>query len=200
MQLIGMLDSPYVRRVAVSLKVLGLAFDLEQVSVFRHFDRVSGINPVVKAPTLITDDGVVLMDSNLILEHVTEIAPHRLMPADRASHEKALRQVGLALAACEKTVSIVYECNLRPSEKRHQPWLDRVTGQLRAAWRALEQEVSPDWFTGEELMQPQITTAVAWRFTQHVAGDLVPAADFPTLAVLSARAETLAPFRETDFA
>ena len=200
MQLIGMLDSPYVRRVAVSLKVLGLAFDLEQVSVFRHFDRFSGINPVVKAPTLITDDGVVLMDSNLILEHVTEIAPHRLMPADRASHEKALRQVGLALAACEKTVSIVYECNLRPSEKRHQPWLDRVTGQLRAAWRALEQEVSPDWFTGEELMQPQITTAVAWRFTQHVAGDLVPAADFPTLAVLSARAETLPPFRETDFA
>jgi len=199
MQLIGMLDSPYVRRVAVSLKVLGLAFDLEQVSVFRHFDRFSGINPVVKAPTLITDDGVVLMDSNLILEHVTEIAPHRLMPADRASHEKALRQVGLALAACEKTVSIVYECNLRPSEKRHQPWLDRVTGQLRAAWRALEQEVSPDWFTGEELMQPQITTAVAWRFTQHMAGDLVPAADFPTLAVLSARAETLQPFRDTDF-
>jgi glutathione S-transferase len=199
MQLIGMLDSPYVRRVAVSLKVLGLPVDLEQVSVFRHFDRFSGINPVVKAPTLITDDGVVLMDSNLILEHIAEIAPHRLMPADRASHEKALRQVGLALAACEKTVSIVYECNLRPSEKQHQPWLDRVTGQLRAAWRALEQEASPDWFTGEELMQPQITTAVAWRFTQHVAGDLVPAADFPTLAVLAARAETLPPFRETDF-
>ena len=199
MQLIGMLDSPYVRRVAVSLKVLGLPFDLEQVSVFRHFDRFSGINPIVKAPTLITDDGVVLMDSSLILEHVAEIAPRRLMPADRTSHEKALRQVGLALAACEKSVSIVYECNLRPSEKQHQPWLDRVTGQLHAAWRALEQEASPDWFTGEELMQPQITTAVAWRFTQHVAGDLVPAADFPTLAVLSARAETLQPFRDTDF-
>jgi hypothetical protein len=84
-------------------------------------------------------------------------------------------------------------------EKQHQPWLDRVTGQLRAAWCALEQEASPDWFTGEELMQPQITTAVAWRFTQHVVGDLVPAADFPTLAVLSARAETLLPFRDTDY-
>jgi len=199
MQLIGMLDSPYVRRVAVSLKVLGLPFDLEQVSVFRHFDRFSGINPVVKAPTLITDDGVVLMDSNLILEHIAEIGPRRLMPADRARHEKALRQVGLALAACEKSVSVVYECNQRPLEKQHQPWLDRVTGQLRAAWCALEQEASPDWFTGEELMQPQITTAVAWRFTQHVVGDLVPAADFPTLAVLSARAETLLPFRDTDY-
>jgi glutathione S-transferase len=199
MQLIGMLDSPYVRRLAVSLKVLGIAFDLEQVSVFRQFDKFSSINPVVKAPTLITDDGVVLMESSLILEHIAEIAPRRLMPADRASHERALRQIGLALAACEKSVSIVYECNQRPAEKQHQPWLDRITGQLLAAYRALEAEASPDWFTGEELMQPQITCAVAWRFTQHMVSDLVPAADFPKLAVLSARAEQLAPFRETRF-
>jgi glutathione S-transferase len=199
MQLIGMLDSPYVRRVAISLKVLGLAFDLEQVSVFRHFDRFARINPVVKAPTLITDDGVVLMESTLILEHIAEIAPRRLMPADRASHTRALRQVGLALAACEKSVSVIYECNQRPAEKQHQPWLDRMGGQLLAAYRALEEEASPDWFTGEELMQPQITCAVAWRFTQHMVAELVPHANFPKLAVLSARAEQLGPFRETNF-
>ncbi len=199
MQLIGMLDSPYVRRVAVSLKVLGLAFDLDQVSVFRHFDHFASLNPVVKAPTLITDDGVVLMDSNLILQHVQHLAPRSLMPADRAAHEIALRQVGLALAACEKSVSVVYERNLRPAEKQHQPWLDRVHGQLLSAWGALEQEASEDWFTGEPLMQPQITTAVAWRFTQHVVPELAPAGDFPRLAVLSLRAEALAPFRETDY-
>ncbi|HEX4028180.1 MAG TPA: glutathione S-transferase [Rhizomicrobium sp.] len=199
MQLIGMLDSPYVRRVAIALKVLGIDFGLEQVSVFRQFDKFAGINPVVKAPTLITDDGVVLMESSLILEHIAEIAPRRLMPADRASHERALRQIGLGLAACEKSVSIIYECNQRPAEKQHQPWLDRICGQLLAAYRALEAEASPDWFTGEELMQPQITTAVAWRFSQHMVSDLVPAADFPRLAVLSARAEQLQPFRETRF-
>ena len=199
MQLIGMLDSPYVRRVAVSLKVLGLPFDLDQVSVFRHFEKFAAINPVVKAPSFVTDDGVVLMDSGLILEHIAEIAPRRLMPPDRAGHEKALRQIGLALAACEKSVSIVYECNQRPKEKQHQPWLDRVSGQLLTAYRALEKEISPDWFTGEELMQPQITCAVAWRFAQHMVGDVVSADDFPTLAVLSRRAEALSFFRETDF-
>jgi glutathione S-transferase len=36
----------------VSLRVLGLDFDLDQVSVFRHFDRFAAINPVVKAPAL----------------------------------------------------------------------------------------------------------------------------------------------------
>ena len=199
MQLIGMLDSPYVRRVAVSLKVLGLPFDLDQVSVFRQFERFSAINPVVKAPSFVTDDGVVLMDSNLILEHIAHLAPRSLMPADRAAHEIALRQMGLALAGCEKTVSILYERNQRPAEKHHQPWLDRVTGQLLLAYGALEREASPDWFTGEDLMQPQISTAVAWYFTQHNFPDLVRAEEFPRLAVLSARAEKLAPFQETAF-
>ena len=137
MQLIGMLDSPYVRRVAVSLKVLGLAFDLDQVSVFRQFEQFSALNPVVKAPSFITDDGVVLMDSNLILEHIAHLAPRSLMPADRAAHEIALRQIGLAMAACEKSVSILYERNQRPAEKQHQPWLDRVRGPVAGRlWRA----------------------------------------------------------------
>ena len=199
MQLIGMLDSPYVRRVAVSLKVLGLAFDLDQVSVFRQFEKFSAINPVVKAPSFITDDGVVLMDSGLILEHIAHLAPRSLMPPDRAGHAVALRQIGLALAACEKTVSILYERSLRPAEKQHAPWLDRVLSQLLLAYGALEREVSPDWFTGEALMQPQITCAVAWRFTQHNFPDLVPAGDFPRLSDLSARAESLAPFAQNDF-
>jgi glutathione S-transferase len=199
MQLIGMLDSPYVRRVAVSLRVLGLDFVLDQVSVFRHFERFAAINPVVKAPSFVTDDGVVLMDSGLMLEHIAHLAPRSLMPADRASHEVALRQLGLALAACDKSVSILYERTQRPAEKLHQPWLDRVQGQLLAAYGALEKEVSPDWFTGEELMQPQITVAVAWRFSQHAVGDVVEAADFPRLSLLSARAEQLSEFQEFRF-
>jgi len=198
MKLIGMLDSPYVRRVAVSLKVLGLPFELDQLSVFRNFEQFSAINPVVKAPTLVTDDGVVLMESSLILQHIAEIAPRSLMPKG-AAHAIALRQVGLALAACEKSVSIVYELNTRPAEKQHQPWLDRVAGQLRHAYAALEAEIPNDWFGGEDLMQPQITTAVAWRFTQHTSPGRLAAADFPKLGALSARAESLPAFRETNF-
>src|ERR1700755_2784514 len=97
MRLIGMLDSPYVRRVAVSLKLLDMPFSHESVSLFRHFDHFRSINPVVKAPTLVTDDGTVLMDSTLILEHIEKLAGRSLMPADIAAHARALRLVGLAL-------------------------------------------------------------------------------------------------------
>jgi len=48
-------------------------------------------------------------------------------------------------------------------------------------------------------MQPQITTAVAWRFSQHGVGDILPADDFPRLSLLSTRAEQLPAFRAFDF-
>src|ERR1700760_1247525 len=133
MRLIGLLDSPYVRRVAISLRLMELPFSHEALSVFRNFEAFSAINPVVKAPTFVTDDGTVLMESSLILEYIERLAPRPLMPEGA----RAFRQVGLALAACEKSVSIVYELNTRPAEKQHQPWLDRVVGQLRHAYAAL---------------------------------------------------------------
>ena len=37
MVLIGMLDSPYVRRVAVSMKLMGMPFEHRPLSVFRVF-------------------------------------------------------------------------------------------------------------------------------------------------------------------
>src|SRR6201995_156341 len=120
MRLIGMLDSPYVRRVAVSLNFMGLPYRQEQTSVFRHFDAFAAINPVVKAPTLVTDDGTVLMDSTHILLWAEHLAgpERRLQPTERKNQLRSLCASGPALAACEKTVQIVYEFNLRPAEKR----------------------------------------------------------------------------------
>lgn len=62
MKLIGMLDSPYVRRVAIALEALSVQFEHEAVSVFSTFEKFQAINPVVKAPTLVCDDGEVIMD------------------------------------------------------------------------------------------------------------------------------------------
>lgn len=198
MRLVGMLDLPYVRRVAISLKVLRLPFTHEPVSVFSQYETFATINPVVKAPTLVTDDGITLMDSTLILDYLERlVAPDcRLQPAGAGEYAQAQRITGLALAACEKTVQIVYEFNLRPVEKRHQPWIDRVQGQLLAAYRLLEAEIGSgsNWLFGERLLQADITAAVAWRFTQSVLAEMVAASDHPALKAFSARAETLPEF------
>jgi glutathione S-transferase len=198
MQLIGMLDSPYVRRVAISLQVLGIPFRHRSVSVFRTFDEFRDINPVVKAPSLVCDDGTVLMDSTLILEYAQLLAgPGKsLMPAGVAEKQRALRMIGLALAACEKSVQIIYERNLRPAEKQHEPWISRVTGQLLAAYQALEQELQAALGrNGGAIDQAGITTAVAWHFTQATLPEVVASSRFPALARFSAAAEQLPEFR-----
>ena len=200
MQLIGMLDSPYVRRVAISLRLLGLPFEHRPVSVFRAFDEFRQINPVVKAPSLVCDDGEVLMDSTLILDYAQALAPHRsLMPADIQQRQHALRLVGLALAACEKAVQIVYERNVRPPEKLHQPWVDRVRGQLAAALGELEAELQrrPLELTSAGISQAGITAAVTWQFTHMALPGVVDAAGYPALQALSQQAEQLPEFIAT---
>lgn len=202
MKLIGMLDSPFVRRVAISLLRLGLPFEHESVSVFRGFDAFRRINPVVKAPTLVCDDGEVMMDSSLMLEYAEALArPRSLMPADAAELQHDLRAIGLALAGCEKTAQIVYERGLRPAEKRHEPWVQRVSGQLLAAYGELEADLGRralDVSAGG-IRQAGISVAVAWHFTQHMLPELVPASAHPRLVALSAAAETLAEFRAAPF-
>lgn len=189
MKLIGMLDSPYVRRVAISLQLLGLPFEHQSLSVFRTFDEFSRTNPVVKAPTLVCDDGTVLMDSTLILQYAEALAGRGLLPAEPQALAQSLRTVGLALAACEKAVQIVYERGLRPADKQHEPWVARVTGQLLAACDGLEQ-AAPTM----AMDQTGVSTAVAWEFIQKMVPDVVPAARYPNLVAFSRRAEALPAF------
>lgn len=198
MQLIGMLDSPYVRRVAVSLQLLGLPFEHRSISVFSTFEQFRQINPVVKAPSLVCDDGTVLMDSTLILDYAESLAaPARsLMPTDIGARLQSLHIIGLALAVCEKSVQIVYERMLRPAEKLHQPWVDRVTGQLLAACEALESALMrrPLTLAGQGIDQATITTAVAWHFARTMLPDVLSAQAFPALQKFSQQAETLPEF------
>ncbi len=200
MQLIGMLDSPYVRRVAVSLQLLGLPFEHLSISVFRGIPQFKAINPVVKAPTLVCDDGTVLMDSTLIIDYAEALAAastgKTLMPTGLAERQHALRVIGLALAACEKSVTLVYERNVRPPEKLHAPWVERVTGQLRAALDALEAELAkrPLAATSATIDQAGVTTAIVWKFIREATPKDAGVGAYPRLEAYSAAAEGLKEF------
>ena len=192
MRLIGMLDSPYVRRVAISLDVLGVAFDHEAVSVFSTFEKFKSINPVVKAPTLVCDDGEVLMDSSLILQFIEAAKTNgrTLWSKDSAQLQHEFRAVSLAMAACEKAVQCVYEVNLRPEAMQYEPWLTRVKGQLIAALELLELEIAnrPNDFE-LAINQECITIGVVWQFIQSMLPDVLGKDDYKNLLKISARME-----------
>jgi glutathione S-transferase len=200
MKLIGMLDSPYVRRVAICMKLLALDFEHASISVFRTYDQFAAINPVVKAPTLIADNGTVLMDSTVILQYLATLAgPTPLFPTQADAALRAARLTGLALAASEKSVQIVYERNLRPQEKQHEPWVERVRAQLLAAYAELERELGagPLPATQQQLSAADVAVAVAWQFTHMMLPEAVSRAGHPRLENFSSFAEGLPVFKDT---
>lgn len=178
-KLIGMMDSPYVRRVAISLELYGVEFESHPLSVFSSFDAFFRINPAVKAPTLLLDNGIRLMDSSLILAYFEgQASPARkLLPVDPLAQASDLQTLGFILAAGEKAVQNVYEHNLRPAEKQHNPWIERITIQLLAAcreWNTLLENrpaaAVPD--------QVAVTSTVIWTFIQSMIPHVVHAGDF----------------------
>jgi glutathione S-transferase len=149
-----------------------------------------------------------LIDSSLILDYLDQrVAPDlRLMPEILCARTRALQLNGLSLAAMEKTVQVVYEHGLRPADKVHRPWLERVLGQLGHAYGLLEAHVAAagagGWLLGERITQADVTAAVAWRFTTFMTGEckdlgVITAERHPALAALSARAESLPEFVST---
>lgn len=193
MKLIGMLDSPYVRRTAISLAAMGIKFEHQALSVFNNFAEFQQINPAVKAPTLVLDNGEILMDSNLIIHYAESLVDEhqRLLPSASVELQPLLQVIGAALAACEKAVQLFYELNLRPQEKQHQPWIARVTGQLEAACTMLEHKLSAIQIEtlASGLNQAQITAAVVWQFIQSILADKLPVENYPRLQQLSRIAE-----------
>ena len=195
MQLIGMLDSPFVRRTAIAARLLGIPFEHRNLSVFRNYDVVRTINPAVKVPTLVCDDGTVLMDSSLILDYLETVAGRSLWPADAAQRRHALRVTGLALAACEKVVQMFMEKHARPPEFLYEGWFGRIRQQLAGALASLDATLAEEPLPLEEskIGHAAIIAAITWRCVQiKVADDVLPA--YPTLADFSSRAERLAVF------
>ena len=197
MQLIGMLDSPYVRRVAIALIIARTPFIHRPISLFRDIEQFSKFNSLLKAPTLVTDDGASLMDSSVILDYLAGLDPHiaALTRSQAPQRLLALRATGLALTVMEKAVQRNYERIHRPIEKRHVPWVDRIMNQLTAGLGALDAELpESSWITGE-LGLADVTVACAFGYIHAFLPDVVETRRFPNLGAFSARAEALAAFR-----
>jgi glutathione S-transferase len=201
MILIGMFDSPFVRRVAVSLNVLGMSFEHRDWSVGKDFDRIREFNPLGRVPTLVIDDGNPLMESSAILDYIDQRAgPERaLLPPAGVPRREALRLMAVATGAAEKGILQVYESVFRPEEKRHWPWLERCRLQTFAALDLLEAEAGARhgrFLVGEHLTQADITVACVMRFLTDAVAVKRDPSDYPALSALGARCESLPAFRD----
>ena len=190
MKLVGRCDSPFVRRVAVSLRLLALPFELLGLSPFSQAAAIRRISAIGRMPVLVLDSGETLIESAAILDYLDERAgPGKaLLPLSGAERRKSLRILASATAACDKAVAINYE-RRRPAEKVFDDWITRCRVQLDAALNELEAFRQSDWPTHGRLMQPEITTACMLAYVRRVEPGAVPAGRYPGLEQLSAACE-----------
>jgi glutathione S-transferase len=203
MLLIGMFDSPFVRRVAITMKMLELPFEHANWSVGKDFERIREYNPLGRVPTLVRPGGESLFESAAILDYLDElVGPDRaLLPARGPERREALKLMAMATGAAEKGVLQVYEGVFRPESKRHEPWLARLRAQMNAALGAIDRYIGErgvaQWLVGKRMSQADITVVCAFTFlndTLRVASDAVM---FPALSMLASRCEAMPAFSDT---
>jgi glutathione S-transferase len=195
-----MFDSPFVRRVAVSMKLLGFAFEHANWSVGKDHAQIRRYSPLGRVPTLVLEDGEVLTESAAILDHLDSVVgPERaLVPTNGAARRQVLQLMALAIGAAEKGRDLIYERIARPPGKRHEPWEERCRSQMHGAFGEIERRLVQRpgrWFMGEHLTQADITLSCVWACLHDaLALEEVP---YPSLVALADRCEALPEFVAT---
>lgn len=200
MILIGMFDSPFVRRVAVSMKLLGMPFEHRNWSVGKDFELIRQFNPLGRVPALVQPDGDTLIESSAILDFLDEMAgpEHALLPRSGEPRREALRIIAIAVGGAEKGVLQVYESAFRPPEKRYRPWVERCHTQTHAALAELDrlcQVRGGEWLIGNRITQADITATCAYTFLSEALAINRDTVMYPSLSAVAERCESMPEFR-----
>lgn len=184
MILIGQYDSPFVRRVAVAMRIYGFAYEHRPWSVFGDADRITALNPLLRVPTFVTDDGEALVESSSILDWLDEqVGPDQaLIPRSGLERRAALKVCSLASGLADKAVSLVYERVIH--ERATDAWVQRCHAQIKGVLDVLENDraAREPWWFGERMGHADIITTCVLRFLREAHPGVFDAARWPALA------------------
>lgn len=192
MILVGQFDSPFVRRVAVTLNHYHMPFTRNLLSVFRNVEEMQQINPLLRVPALILETGEVLIDSGAIIDHLDEAAgPARAMtPAHGPERRKVLQAVTLAVGATEKAVALFFERLFHTDKHINRDYEKRLLSQLTAAIEKLESDCGTPWFFDSKMTQADITIGCLVFYLKMRVPEAFPLNKYPKLHALALHCET----------
>jgi glutathione S-transferase len=198
MILIGQFDSPFVRRVGIALTLYDMSFEHRPWSSFGDREKLRAVNPLMRVPTLVLDDGTVLSDSHMMLDYLDRRVgdAKALFPVFEPDRHRALRTATLAMGICEKAVSLFYETRLH--EDTSQLWIQRCTDQIKGALAVLEAEktaLPTEFWFGTRIGHADIAVAVMMRFISDVHGAVISDSRILILRAHAAKLESLPVFK-----
>jgi glutathione S-transferase len=194
MKLIGTYLSPYSRRVAAALISRSLFFEHEPVNGYREFEAASRYNPVAKVPSLVLDDGEVLIDSTAILDYLNELTPAApLIPAGSSARRTTLKLAAIGYGVCEQATNLSFRGH-EVAETEAERWRAQILGGLRALDEAAREGGR---LRATPLDAAAITAIVAVEYLAQTNPDLEVLPALPALAELAAEHRDAPPFMLT---
>lgn len=134
--------SPYVRRVAVTVTELDLDGRVERISVDNRDQDgdYAGINPLLKVPSMILDDGAALIDSTAIAEFLDmQHAGPKLFPPPGEGRVERMQLQMLVNGMQEASTTATGEMIRRPASLRWDAFLETTLNKVRRGFDRLEQ-------------------------------------------------------------
>lgn len=199
MILIGQYDSPFARRVGIAMMLYGLPFEHRPWSTFSDADKIRPYNPLIRVPTLVLDEGDVLIESHVIIDYLDRlVGPERAMfPISEPQRHRAMKVAALATGLSDKAVSLYYETVLHKDVSAL--WAERCKGQIEGVLNVLEEDrvarTSEYWF-GSSIGHADIAVATSLRHFNDAHPGLVDMKVYAALAEHAARLEAMPVFRE----
>lgn len=138
--------SPFVRKVMITAHETGLA---GQITLVRSLVAMNAANadvmlhnPLSKIPTLVTDDGTALFDSDVICEYLDSLhTGSKLIPAEARARWQALRWNAFGSGAIDALVLWRNE-RMRPEAHQSVPTLQTYALKIDASLEWVEREMA----------------------------------------------------------
>jgi glutathione S-transferase len=199
MILIGQYDSSFVRRIGIALTLYEIGFEHRPWSTFSDVEKLRDYNPLTRVPTLVLQNGDVLIETSAIIDYIDGLVPaeRRLFPAEQPGRYRAMRISALASGIADLSVRLFYERFLHRTIS--DVLVSRVNMQLKSTLDALESEcvglASPYWF-GDRIGHADIAVTASIRHMNDSNPGLMDRLEHPALSAYTERLEALPVFRE----
>jgi glutathione S-transferase len=196
MILVGQYDSPFVRRVAVTLHHYHMPFTRQPLSVFGNFKEMGHINPLVRVPALILKSGETLIDSGAIIDYLDhEAGPARaLTPTHGQERRKVLNICAVSTGCSDKTVALYFERHFHEKKSISLALDERLSAQLKAGIEWLEHECGTPWFVDNKMSQADVTIGCMLSHVKLRLPEFFPPEKYPKLHAISRHCEMMPEF------
>jgi glutathione S-transferase len=199
--LIGSLTSPYVRKVRIALAEKKVEYDFKLEDVWAKETHISEINPLMKVPCLIFEDGFVVIDSRVIVEHVDAISPiAKLIPPNGREKTEVKTLEALADGILDACVSNRLEQTWvhRADSERCQAWIDRNFLRVHQSLTFLEKKLGDKtYFFGTAISLADISVGCALGYLDSRFSEFNWRLNCPQLTSFYARLSERTSFIET---